>query len=166
MKPLHWGSGDRPEPSWKSIDSEGLQELPSYLCGSDSNVFSEWTYTVDLDRQVFGINNWIWFRLDKIPRDSWILGFEYNEDGDSEFSFEECPEASDLLKSNLMFFTDEEQNACHEKYGEYSCLSLEVSPNVGSESIILPGEILGLMNSATRAAISIKTVGTTTPLTI
>ena len=56
-----------PEPSWKSIVSEDLLELPSYIYnGSDRDIHPEWTYVIDLDREVFGVENvaqtpLIWF---------------------------------------------------------------------------------------------------------
>ena len=152
------------KPSWKSIDSEDLLELPSYIYdGSHHDVQPEWTYVIDLDREVFGVESVgcevmgfqlvgstppIWFHFREIPRDRWSSVFKYDEKGDLLevcFSFDECPEAFESLKPPRYFATEKEQNACHERYREYSCLSLDVIANAGNESIIPPGEFLGLM---------------------
>lgn len=45
--------------------------FPSYL-PEFNDVFTEWVYVVDLDREVFTVDHAVHFKLDKIPRHDWI----------------------------------------------------------------------------------------------
>ena len=45
--------------------------LPCYRTALN-DLYIEWTYTIDLDREVFSIDNGAHFKLNKIPRDDWI----------------------------------------------------------------------------------------------
>ncbi|KIW22033.1 uncharacterized protein PV07_12573 [Cladophialophora immunda] len=82
---------DTYEPTWSLID--GLTSLPSSLCDVERH---EWIYLVDLDSELFSINNWMVFELDDIPRDRWIpavLHGEGEERDGQKRAFELCPEA-------------------------------------------------------------------------
>lgn len=44
------------------------------------DIMIEYSYVIDLDREIFTVNNGAYFTLDEIPRNSWIesLGFDHN----------------------------------------------------------------------------------------
>ena len=75
-------------PSWNTLDWE-LQELPTALWYADPETLFDWSYMVDLDSELFSINNRIVFDLSNIPWDRWAAAFS-----EDEYSFEICPEAS------------------------------------------------------------------------
>lgn len=79
-------------PAWKELSSE-LHELPTALCDVGNDIMIEWIYTINLDFELFSVNNWIFFDLWDIPRDRWIQAFQCDEDQTS-FSHEICPEGS------------------------------------------------------------------------
>lgn len=64
-----------------------LIELPSVFCGRGIDLWVEWMYTIDLDREMFSVNSRIKqvnFGLDNIPRDRWMLAFKKDDDGDED----------------------------------------------------------------------------------
>ena len=44
------------QPTWKEIDSE-LEELPTALCDAGNDLMIERVYIIDLDSELFSINN-------------------------------------------------------------------------------------------------------------
>ena len=99
--------------TWKEVDS-GLEELPTAFCDIATNLMIEWTYLIDLDREVFAVNSWIFFDLWDIPRERWIEAFEYDCGDRWVFSFDLVPEASDGLEPRRYFgdAADERDNYC------------------------------------------------------
>lgn len=67
------------EPRQQALLDERLDAsmVPCYRTGFN-DLYIEWTYTIDLDREVFSINNGVHFKLNKIPEDDWdkALGFD------------------------------------------------------------------------------------------
>ncbi|KAM5431570.1 hypothetical protein McanMca71_004805 [Microsporum canis] len=103
---------------WESIDNVEL--LPSH-CGEVSNdLFIEWIYIIDLDEEVFSINNSIFFDLCNIPRERWLEAFE-----GTEYSTTICPEAS-LSPITPKYFTDDaERDQYKEAYEGYNSSRLD-----------------------------------------
>ncbi|SLM38110.1 F-box domain [Lasallia pustulata] len=67
------------EPRQQALLDERLDAsmVPCYRTGFN-DLYIEWTYTIDLDREVFSINNGVHFKLNKIPEDDWdkAVGFD------------------------------------------------------------------------------------------
>lgn len=106
---------DETLPPWKPLDWD-LHELPTAVWNGDDDFWIDWTYLVDLDSELFIVNNWIVFNLWNIPRDRWTEAF-----GVDEFSFELCPEASAGI-SQARYFTnaDEPQGFCVTIYRQHA----------------------------------------------
>jgi hypothetical protein len=85
--------------TWQVVDDR-LHLLPSTLCSTGRDLFIEWTYTIDLDREIFSVDMWIRFSMKEIPRDQWIKGFQINDAGRKEFSFEICPGGHGCTSNN------------------------------------------------------------------
>ena len=70
------------EPRQQALLDERLDEsmLPCYRPGFN-DLFIEWMYTVDLDREIFSIDSVCHFKLNKIPKDDWIGVIAYDDDG-------------------------------------------------------------------------------------
>ena len=68
------------EPRQRALLDERLDDsmVPCYRPGFN-DLYIEWTYTIDLDREVFSIDNGGHFKLNKIPG-AWIeaLGLDHN----------------------------------------------------------------------------------------
>lgn len=88
-----YGSENEEYTSWKMIDDR-LIMLPSAFGGKLWLYSPEWTYTIDLDREIFSVNSCIHFSMREIPHDRWILGFNHGQLYGG-FSFDVCPEATD-----------------------------------------------------------------------
>ncbi|EFR02600.1 hypothetical protein MGYG_05597 [Nannizzia gypsea CBS 118893] len=113
-------------------------ELLTCHFGEASNdLFIEWVYIIDLDQQIFSVNNEVYFRLWNIPRDTWIEVF-YTE----KRSTEKCPEAT-LGQFTPSYFTDHaECERYNEVYKGYQCSEL-YSFSGGSNDTIR--QVVGLM---------------------
>ncbi|KAI9782560.1 MAG: hypothetical protein M1839_004804 [Geoglossum umbratile] len=62
--------------------NEKLEYVPSVLPDAGNDLFIEWVYTIDLDREVFSVDNGAHFHLDKIPRDdAWIKAVAKDANG-------------------------------------------------------------------------------------
>ena len=85
---------------------------------------------IDLDREVFIINNRILFQLSNIPRDRWTSAFNYTEDG-LRFSMPLCPEAS--------LFGEDEQGWLKDKSGDHTSFA-ELSKPDSLKSVETLGE--------------------------
>ncbi|KAI9769921.1 MAG: hypothetical protein M1840_003630 [Geoglossum simile] len=75
--------------------NEKLEHLPSVLPDAYNDLFIEWVYTIDLDREVFSVDNGAHFHLDKIPRnDVWIKAVAMDASGlrtlDTEVAPKDC----------------------------------------------------------------------------
>ena len=82
-----------------------LNELPTAFCSIDNDFWLEWVYVVDLDRELFSVNNRIFFDLWNVPRPRWVDAFTYDDNGDAVFSFHTAPEGfEDVEPSN--YFDD------------------------------------------------------------
>ena len=57
------------------------QQSPSLLTPLN-DLFIEWVYTVDLDRETFSVNNGAHFKLQKVPHIDWINSLDCGEHGD------------------------------------------------------------------------------------
>ncbi|KAI9799426.1 MAG: hypothetical protein M1825_004526 [Sarcosagium campestre] len=55
--------------------------LPDYTPATH-DVWIEWVYTIDLDNEIFSIDNGAHLRLDRIPRSSWIDAIDFGYHGD------------------------------------------------------------------------------------
>ncbi|RFU25786.1 hypothetical protein B7463_g10550, partial [Scytalidium lignicola] len=80
-------------PHWRKLDAE-LYDFPTTLCDSGNDLMIEWVYLIDLDSELFAINNWVFFDLWNIPNKRWMHAFGDNDEGEDTFSAEVCPEAS------------------------------------------------------------------------
>jgi hypothetical protein len=100
--------------------------LPTALCrGND--LWIEWTYLIDLDNELFSVNNWITFDLWNIPRERWIEALTVNEEGENVFSFEICPEGSCGIDPPSYFDNaDDTRDICLTTYRQYSVVQVEV----------------------------------------
>lgn len=57
---------------WKELE---IEELPSAFCNIFQDFNIEFTCIIDLNREMFIVNNWIYFKLWDIPRVRWVRGF-------------------------------------------------------------------------------------------
>jgi hypothetical protein len=114
------------QPTWKEIDNE-LDELPTALCNRGNDLMIEWVYVIDLDNELFSVNNWIFFDLSNIPRNRWIQAFENDDEGRSVFSFEICPEGSVGIEPPGYFAEDAtgKSDKYRTTYQEYRHLTVE-----------------------------------------
>ncbi|KAF3482372.1 F-box domain-containing protein [Arthroderma uncinatum] len=123
-------------PVWKEIDD--VEILPSTLCEVGNDLFIEWIYLIDLDNEVFTVNNTLFFNLWDIPRDRWLRAFETEE----SYSTIICPEASFNPITPKYFVDDAERDRYKEVYGTYSCPALETAsfeiniPNASLQNIV------------------------------
>ncbi|EFE33784.1 uncharacterized protein ARB_07249 [Trichophyton benhamiae CBS 112371] len=104
--------GDAKSEPWANIRE--LEVLPSHFGDASNTVFIEWVYLIDLDEQVFSVNNRVFFRLWNIPRDTWITPFE-----SWDLSTEKCPEASLEPLIPDYFADDAERDRYNEMYKRY-----------------------------------------------
>jgi hypothetical protein len=132
------------EPAWENIDCE-LEEHPSAIPNAGNDLWIEWTYIVDLDSELFSVNNWITFDLENIPRDRWRQGFKYGDEGQNVFSFEVCPEGSCGIDS-LDYFADadDERDNYRNLYQQHSIKMVEVTTDAPCRSQIPLQQILAL----------------------
>ena len=106
--------------TWQMIDDR-LEMLPSALCGMWSDYPVSWTYTIDLDREIFSVDMWIHFSMRDIPHDRWTEGFINESYGTKEFSFEICPEGTDK-RPRIEYFADENSRDEYvATYQRYDC---------------------------------------------
>jgi hypothetical protein len=119
------------QPAWKEIDSE-LEELPTALCGAGNDLMTEWVYVIDLDSELFSVNNWIFFDLWNIPRDRWIQAFGGDDEGRTTFSFEICPEGCCDLEQTQYFADDagDERDKYHAQFQQWCCLTVQAISDV------------------------------------
>ena len=69
--------------SEKTTDLPGfMQQHPPSLLTPLNDLFIEWVYTVDLDRETFSVNNGAHFNLKEIPHIDWINSLDCGELGD------------------------------------------------------------------------------------
>ncbi|RMD41664.1 hypothetical protein DV735_g3434, partial [Chaetothyriales sp. CBS 134920] len=113
------------EPNWKEVVDFDLEELPTALCRGVHH-FIEWTYLLDLDRELFTINNWISFDLWNIPRDRWTQAFGVDDEEKRTFSLELCPQASFGIQPPSYFGTAKgEEQMCLATYRQSSVTQVE-----------------------------------------
>ena len=80
---------------WKEVNGEWT-ELPAAYSFMSEEFFIEYFYLIDLDREIFGINGAVYFKLSNIPRPQWIDAFGGDEEREEIFDFASCPEAFKL----------------------------------------------------------------------
>ncbi len=122
-------------PIWKTIDAE-LEELPSALCNAGNDLWIEWVYTIDLDSELFSVDNWVFFDLWDIPRDRWLQGFTSDEQGRKTFDFEICPEGS-VGTDPPDYFPDDtvdDRNKYHAIYQQYNRWTVQADRNIDRSS--------------------------------
>ncbi|RMZ76675.1 hypothetical protein DV738_g4818, partial [Chaetothyriales sp. CBS 135597] len=131
------------QPNWKAIDD--LEELPAAFCrGVD--LFIEWTYLVDLDRELFTINNWVTFDLCNIPRDRWTQAFLVDDEENSTYSLKICPEASIGIEPPSYFGNAEgEEQMCLATYQKYSVTQVEAIRTPKSHHSLSIQQLFGLL---------------------
>lgn len=73
---------DYHESRQKALLDERLDESmpPCYRTGLN-DLYIEWTYTIDLDREIFSIDNGCHFKLNKIPKETWAEALAFDNDG-------------------------------------------------------------------------------------
>jgi hypothetical protein len=85
--------------------------LPAALCDLGLGPWIEWVYVIDLDSQLFSVDNRVFFSLQNIPRDrdrwSQAFGLCSHELEPKTFSFEICPEASEGIRPQYFVDTGE-----------------------------------------------------------
>lgn len=76
-------SNERQTPVFHAAFDERLQEdAPPYHKSGFNDLFIEWTYTIDLDREVFSVDNGAHFCLNHMPRnDEWMNALFHDNDG-------------------------------------------------------------------------------------
>lgn len=128
------------------VSFQDLEDMPSPLCIMGLDLFIEWTYTVDLDRELFSVNMKTHFKLNNIPRDKWIDGV-IARSGDVEDNIERtirtCPEATRRLPLPAYFNNDEEVKDYGAKYASYKSSFVNVKRELASASPP-PTEMLAL----------------------
>jgi hypothetical protein len=134
------------QPTWKEIDSE-LEELPTALCNRANDLMIEWVYIIDLDNELFSVNNWIFFDLSDIPRNRWIQAFENDDEGRSVFSFEICPEGSAGIELPDYFGDDAagERDKYRTTYQEYSHSPVDAISDIDISSTAALQKIVAIM---------------------
>ena len=132
-------------PTWKKIDSE-LQVLPTVLCDVGNDLWIEWVYVIDLDNELFSVDNWIFFNLWDIPRDRWTQAFGCNEDR-KVFSFETCPEGSAGINPPEYFGDDAagERDKYRTICQQYSHLTVEAISDIHVSSRAALRQIIAIM---------------------
>ena len=65
----------------KIFAEEEEAALPSFLVPLN-DLYIEWVYIPDLDREIFSVNNGAHFKLDKVPHINWIEALAVGELGD------------------------------------------------------------------------------------
>ncbi|EZF34466.1 hypothetical protein H109_06903 [Trichophyton interdigitale MR816] len=113
--------GDAKSEPWMNI--RDLEVLPSHFGDAANTVFIEWVYLIDLDEQVFSVNNRVFFNLWNIPRDTWITPFE-----SWDLSTAKCPEASLEPLISAYFADDAERDWYSEVYKGYQHSELNEFP--------------------------------------
>jgi hypothetical protein len=133
-------------PTWKEIDSE-LEELPIAICDVGNDLMIEWAYIIDLDNELFSVDNWIFFDLRDIPRDRWIQAFECDDEGRKVFSFEICPEGSDDVDPPEYFADDAtgERDKYRAICQQYSHLTVEAISGINVSSQAAIQQIVAIM---------------------
>ncbi|KAI9675200.1 MAG: hypothetical protein M1829_003560 [Trizodia sp. TS-e1964] len=114
-----YGTDDQEFWMWKYLDDR-LQELPSSMGNVGSNLWIEWTYTIDLDLELFTVDSWLHFNLSSVPEHSFVRVL--NNDYDSRrhlYSPEMCPEAFATLPPVDYFAGGTTQAEYEAKYKEY-----------------------------------------------
>lgn len=113
-------------PAWRYIDWD-LARLPTALFDPGDHRWVDWTYLVDLDRELFCVKNWIVFDLWNVPCDRWIQALGCDDQGHEVFDFGLCPEA---LRSIALpsYFPKEtgERDTYRRIYHEYQPTALEL----------------------------------------
>ena len=61
---------------------EFMQQQPPSLLAPLNDLYIEWIYTVDLDREIFSVNNGAHFKLDQVPHIDWISSLTQGGLGD------------------------------------------------------------------------------------
>ena len=65
----------------KIFGEEEEAALPSFLVPLN-DLYIEWVYILDLDREIFSVNNGAHFKLDQVPHINWIEAIAVGELGD------------------------------------------------------------------------------------
>lgn len=74
------------------ISGLDVERFPTGIVDVDMVSRVEWTYTIDLDREIFSVWDSAHFKLDKIPRDGvWINALEQDSRGNFTIDMEMCP---------------------------------------------------------------------------
>ncbi|KAI9038050.1 uncharacterized protein KD926_011288 [Aspergillus affinis] len=125
--------------SFLSVDDR-LEHSPLQIVMPDAEIwFIEWTYTLDLDREVFTVDNVLHFKLTKIPRyDRWI--YYIDKDGYERRAFKPfTPEEIIGDVTCTPHFSQASKN-------RYKCLGPEVMPPRSlvsdSEEVVIHREAL------------------------
>jgi len=140
------GSDNKQFMAWQVVDDR-LVELPSTLC--EAAIESPpWTYTLDLDREVFSVDMWIHFSMEEIPRipdDRWIEGFQKDDAGGKVFSFDICPEATDTQPTVEYFPDNDSRDEYEAKYRQYECSVVNAMNNIEESSRVAHGRTVSLI---------------------
>ena len=91
------------EPLWTKIISE-LEELPTALCCVGNDLHVEYVYVIDLDNELFSVDNHVYFNLWDIPRDRWVQASTIDDEGRKFFSSETCPEGFFSISVDHQYF--------------------------------------------------------------
>ena len=81
-----YGSTRNRLPAWQFHVDERLEWLPSYSKAPSNDLFIEWVYTIDLDREIVEVKSELVessFKLHSIPQE-WADDFEREEENDEE----------------------------------------------------------------------------------
>ncbi|KAE8151854.1 hypothetical protein BDV25DRAFT_152064 [Aspergillus avenaceus] len=108
---------------YRDIDDR-LQEPPlrAILPEWIDQLFIEWNYTLDLDRELLGVDQAVYFRLDKIPRNGrWhhYLDLDYSR-GQRTWS----PETPDDIKGDAIYTPEVNR----ESIARYAALDIDIVP--------------------------------------
>lgn len=84
LQATSFGKSRGDEPKQQALLDERLDGsmLPCYKTGFN-DLWIQWTYTIDLDREIFSVDNGGHFKLNRIPRDVWIEALAIDSDNKS-----------------------------------------------------------------------------------
>ncbi|KAI9771456.1 MAG: hypothetical protein M1840_002076 [Geoglossum simile] len=130
--------------AWRRVD-ERLLELPSALGIGVETEVEEWTYTFNLDTEIFSVNMQIHFHMNNIPRDRWVEAFKPNDHGQTVFSFDNCPEGETTLPIIEYFADDYSRDEYKAKYQQYNCSMVRAPSRIEESSKTAHRQIIAVV---------------------
>lgn len=119
--------GDTRVADFVDLRNLDLEQVP-YAIRSDVRFDIEWTYTLDLDHEIFSVWDSAHFRMDNIPRKVWIRALR-DAGGQLTVATNKCPPASTACPALISQRHDSDHLAKHrQKYQELKCSIVGLNP--------------------------------------